>query len=150
MKKINAKQRTDNNHMKKGNFFSGFPFAHNRHPYVVTILDYYKSKILPGIRIAGEYESITDASPTIYGSLKKNGFAFVRNAFEILPKDVIGLKSFLDFNKSSFQRLFTDFKRGGSDPIFLSLKGPGRYVATTPAVIDSVILHDNGESPKQP
>ena len=106
----------------------------------MTILEYYKSKILPGIRIAGQFESITDASPSIYASLKKNGFAFVCNSFTILPKDVVGLKSFFNENESSFQRLFTDFKRGGSDPIFLSLKGPGRYVATTPAVIDSVIL----------
>ena len=83
-----------NNHFRKGQYFSCYLFIHHRHPFSLTIIDYYKSTIIPGIRIAGEFESITDSSPHLYASLK-NGFTLYKNAINIKPKDVTGLKSFL-------------------------------------------------------
>ena len=57
VKRENANQRTKNNHFRKGHDFSGYPFVHHRHPFAISIIEYYKSKIIPGIRVAGEFET---------------------------------------------------------------------------------------------
>ena len=136
VKLSNAKQRTMNNHFKKGNDFPGYPFKHHRNPFALQIIEYYKSTIIPGIRVAGEFETITDSSSNLYASLKKNGFALYKNAINIKPKDVFGLKSFYDENKSSFNKLFTTFRRSGKVPVFLNDNEPGRHVC-----IESSVLH---------
>ena len=60
MKRKNSKQRTDHKRLKMGNKFSGFPFEHQRHPYFLSILDYFKPTILPALRITGQFKAITD------------------------------------------------------------------------------------------
>ena len=145
VKRENANQRTKNNHFRKGHDFSGYPFVHHRHPFAISIIEYYKSIIVPGIRVAGEFETITDSSAHIYASLKKNGFALCKNAIDIKPKDVTGLKAFFDANKRSFNKLFTTFKRGGRMPVFLNDNEPGRFVCTESSVLDSVALTCNIE-----
>ena len=108
---------------------------------MISVIEYYyKSIIIPCIRVAGEFETITDSSVHIYASLKKNRFALCKNAIDIKPKDVTGLKAFFDANKSSFNKLFTTFRRGGRMPVFLKNNEPGRYVYTESSVLDSVAL----------
>ena len=58
----------------------------------------------------------------------------------IKPKYVFGLKSFYDENKSSFNKLFTTFRRGGKVPVFLNDNEPGRHVCIEASVLDVTSL----------
>ena len=73
--------------MKKGTQFSSFPF---HHPYVLTILEYHKLTSLPDLRIAGQFEVVTNASAYLYASLNNNGFGLVLNCFKFKPQDGMG------------------------------------------------------------
>ena len=122
-----------------------FPFLRHRHHCAVTSIEYYELNIVPGIRVAGEFEAITDTSSHIYTSLKKNGFALLFNCLKLTPKDVTILKLFLDKNKSSFNRLFTTFRWGGKIPVFLNENKSGQCICTESFVLDAVRLTYNIE-----